>query len=49
LDRSLKNLGFSYVDVVFAHRCDHETPMEETVRAFDQVIREGKALYWATS
>jgi len=49
LDRSLKNLGFDYVDIVFAHRHDIETPVEEVCRAFDQVIRDGKAFYWATS
>lgn len=46
---SLKNLGHDHVDVVFAHRPDYETPMEETVKAFDWIIRQGYAHYWGTS
>lgn len=46
---SLKRLGFDYVDVLFCHRPDPETPMEETCRAFDWVIRKGLAFYWGTS
>jgi len=42
-------LDTPYVDVVFAHRHDPTTPMEETCRAFDKVIRDGKAYYWSTS
>lgn len=49
LNNSLERLQLDYVDVVFSHRPDLETPLEETLRAFDQVIREGKAYYWATS
>lgn len=49
LDRSLKNLQMDYVDIVFSHRPDVNTPTEETCRAFDQAIRQGKALYWGTS
>ena len=49
LDASLERLGVSYVDVVLAHRPDDETPVEETVRAFNHVIEQGKALYWGTS
>lgn len=46
---ALKRLQVEYVDFVFAHRPDPETPIEETVFAFNQVIREGKAFYWGTS
>ena len=49
LQRSLKNLDLDYVDIVFAHRPDYETPLEETWRAFDWAIEEGLAFYWATS
>jgi len=46
---ALKRLQLDYVDLIFAHRPDPETPIEETVFAFNQVIREGKAFYWGTS
>ena len=49
LDASLKRLRLPYVDVVFAHRPDGKTPLEETVRAFNHVIDQGKAFYWGTS
>jgi len=49
MDNSLKRLKLDYVDIVFAHRPDVLTPMEETVRAFTQLINEGKACYWGTS
>jgi len=42
LDASLERLGISYVDVYLAHRPDEETPMEETVRAFNHVIEQGE-------
>jgi voltage-dependent potassium channel beta subunit len=48
-NNALKRLQLDYVDFVFAHRPDPETPIEETVFAFNQVIREGKAFYWGTS
>jgi aryl-alcohol dehydrogenase-like predicted oxidoreductase len=38
-----------YVDLIFCHRPDPHTPVEETVRAMDHVIRQGKAFYWGTS
>ena len=38
-----------YVDLVFAHRPDLHTPIEETVRAFNHIIEQGKAFYWGTS
>jgi aryl-alcohol dehydrogenase-like predicted oxidoreductase len=46
---SLARLELSYVDIVYAHRPDRLTPMEETVRAFNHVINLGQALYWGTS
>lgn len=49
LNVSLKNLQLDYVDIVFAHRPDLTTPIEETVRAFNYLIESGKAFYWGTS
>ncbi len=49
MDASLKRLGLDYVDLVFCHRPDIHTPVEETVRAMDHLVRTGKALYWGTS
>jgi voltage-dependent potassium channel beta subunit len=46
---SLKRLGTDYLDIYFAHRYDESVPMEEIVMAFDQVIRNGQAMYWGTS
>jgi len=46
---SLQRLGLDYVDVLFAHRPDYTTPMDEVVRAFNYVIEKGWAFYWATS
>ncbi|GMF65719.1 unnamed protein product [Phytophthora lilii] len=46
---SLKRLGFDYVDVLFCHRADAFTPIEETVRAMNFVIDQGWAFYWGTS
>ena len=46
---SLKRLQLDYVDVIFAHRPDPVTPIEETCRAFNWLIEHGKALYWGTS
>ncbi|MBI3945831.1 MAG: aldo/keto reductase [Armatimonadetes bacterium] len=45
LDQSLKRLGVEYVDIFYSHRPDPETPLEETMAALDQVVRQGKALY----
>lgn len=49
LQASLERLQLAYVDIVYAHRPDRLTPMEETVRAFNHVINQGQALYWGTS
>lgn len=46
---SLKRLQLSYVDLLFCHRPDPETPIEETVLAMDYLVRHGYALYWGTS
>lgn len=46
---SLARLQVDYADIVFAHRYDGETPMEEVCRAFNWLIDKGKAFYWATS
>lgn len=45
LDQSLKRMGLDYVDIFYHHRPDHETPLEETMGALDQIVRQGKALY----
>ncbi|KAI0658465.1 NADP-dependent oxidoreductase domain-containing protein [Cubamyces menziesii] len=47
--KCLQRLQMDYVDVIFAHRPDHTVPMEEIVRAFNFVIDQGWAFYWATS
>jgi voltage-dependent potassium channel beta subunit len=46
---SLKRLETDYVDLMQCHRNDPETPIEETVRAMDDLIRQGKILYWGVS
>jgi L-glyceraldehyde 3-phosphate reductase len=49
LDQSLKRMGLEYVDIFYSHRPDPETPLEETMMALDQVVRQGKALYVGVS
>ena len=49
LNGALRRLQTDYVDLLFCHRPDPDTPMEETVRAMDIAIRQGKAFYWGTS
>lgn len=49
IDKTLGRLQTDYLDIYFAHRYDPDVPMEEIVMAFDQIIRDGKALYWGTS
>jgi len=46
---SLKRLQLDYVDLLFCHRPDPSTPIEETVRTMDLIVRSGKAFYWGTS
>ena len=48
-DAALKRLQLDYVDLIFCHRPDAETPLEETVWAMNHILRQGKALYWGTS
>ncbi len=48
-DKALGRLGVDYVDLLFCHRPDIHTPLEETVRAMHHVVTQGKALYWGTS
>lgn len=45
LDQSLRRMGLEYVDIFYSHRPDPETPLEETMGALGQVVRQGKALY----
>ncbi|MDD8043563.1 MAG: L-glyceraldehyde 3-phosphate reductase [Verrucomicrobiota bacterium] len=45
LDQSLRRMGLEYVDIFYSHRPDPDTPLEETMQALDQVVRQGKALY----
>jgi L-glyceraldehyde 3-phosphate reductase len=45
LDQSLKRMGLDYVDIFYHHRPDPETPLEETMRALELIVRQGKALY----
>ncbi|RTE06288.1 aldo/keto reductase [Paenibacillus whitsoniae] len=49
LDQSLKRMGLEYVDIFYSHRFDAETPLEETMGALDQAVRQGKALYVGVS
>ncbi|WP_404997317.1 L-glyceraldehyde 3-phosphate reductase [Enterobacter hormaechei] len=45
LDQSLRRMGLEYVDIFYHHRPDPETPLRETMKALDHVVRQGKALY----
>jgi aryl-alcohol dehydrogenase-like predicted oxidoreductase len=47
--KSLQRIGTDYLDLYFCHRFDPETPVDETVRAMDDLVRQGKVLYWGTS
>jgi len=49
IDGSLERFGLDFVDVVYCHRADPDTPMEETVWAMSDMVSQGKALYWGTS
>ncbi|HUY30750.1 MAG TPA: aldo/keto reductase [Acidimicrobiales bacterium] len=49
IDASLGRLGLDEVDLLFCHRADPETPIEETVYAMHDIVSSGKALYWGTS
>ena len=49
VDGSLKRFGLDYLDLIFCHRADQSTPVEETVWAMHNIIERGKAIYWGTS
>ncbi len=49
IDGSLERFGLDFVDVVYCHRADPDTPIEETVWAMSDIVASGKALYWGTS
>jgi len=49
IDGSLARMGLDFIDLVYCHRPDPHTPVEETVRAMSDMITQGKALYWGTS
>ena len=49
VDGSLERFGLDFVDLLFCHRSDPETPIEETVWAMSDIVSSGKALYWGTS
>lgn len=48
-DQSLKRMGLEYFDIFYSHRTDPDTPLEETMGALDQLVRQGKALYVGVS
>ncbi|NNF68267.1 MAG: aldo/keto reductase [Acidimicrobiia bacterium] len=49
VDKSLERLGLDHVDLIYCHRPDPETPIEETVWAMSDIVASGRALYWGTS
>ncbi len=49
IDGSLRRMGLDFIDLVYCHRPDPHTPLEETVWAMSDMISRGKALYWGTS
>jgi len=49
VDGSLKRMGLEHIDLIYCHRPDPHTPVDETVRAMNDLIVQGKALYWGTS
>jgi aryl-alcohol dehydrogenase-like predicted oxidoreductase len=49
IDGSLRRMGLDFIDLVFCHRADPKTPIEETVWAMSDMISRGKVLYWGTS
>ena len=49
IDGSLKRFGLDFIDLIYCHRPDPHTPIEETARAMNDIIVQGKALYWGTS
>jgi aryl-alcohol dehydrogenase-like predicted oxidoreductase len=49
IDGSLRRMGLEHIDLIYCHRPDPLTPIDETVRAMSDLISQGKALYWGTS
>lgn len=49
IDGSLQRMQLDFIDLIYCHRPDPHTPIEETVRAMSDIISQGKALYWGTS
>ena len=49
VEKSLRHIGTDYLDLYFCHRFDPLTPLEETARAMDDLVHQGKVLYWGTS
>jgi voltage-dependent potassium channel beta subunit len=49
IDGSLQRLGLEHLDIIYCHRPDPHTPIEETARAMSDIVTQGKALYWGTS
>ncbi|MCP5321659.1 MAG: aldo/keto reductase [Pseudomonadales bacterium] len=49
IDGSLQRFGLDHIDLIYCHRPDPQTPVEETARAMSDIIEQGKALYWGTS
>jgi voltage-dependent potassium channel beta subunit len=49
IDGSIKRFGLDYIDLIYCHRPDPETPMEEVVRAMSDIVSSGRAVYWGTS
>jgi voltage-dependent potassium channel beta subunit len=49
IDGSLQRFGLEHIDLIYCHRPDPHTPIEETARAMNDIITQGKALYWGTS
>jgi len=49
IDASLRRFGLDYVDLIFCHRPDRETPVEETAHAMHNIVESGRAIYWGIS
>jgi voltage-dependent potassium channel beta subunit len=49
IDGSLERMGLDFLDLIYCHRADSDTPIEETVWAMSDIVSSGKALYWGTS
>ncbi|UCE59487.1 MAG: aldo/keto reductase family protein [Phycisphaerales bacterium] len=49
IEKSLRRIGTDYVDIYFCHKFDEDTPLEESARAMDDLVHQGKVLYWGTS